>query len=189
MIERLLGRVLRGRHAGETHLAWNHPSVSGAPASIALTSPSFDADGTIPLRFAGKGVGENVSPALSWSDLPNRTDLLVLIVEDPDAPLRRPFVHAVAVGIDPAFVTLGEGMLSGRVMPPGVMLGRNTFRRTAYAGPRALPGHGPHRYVFQLFAIGKSLAFAQPPSRDELMAALTGIVLGKGRIDGLFERP
>ena len=189
MIERLLGRVLRGRHAGDAHLAWSHPSLSAAPDSIALKSPSFESGGDIPLRFAGKGVGENVSPALSWSDLPSRTKSLVLIVEDPDAPLRRPFVHLIAIGIDPALVTLGEGALSGKVLPPGVSRGRNSFRRAAYAGPRALPGHGPHRYVFQLLALDRSLSFDRPPSLAELLNALAGAVIGRGRLDGIFERP
>src|SRR4051812_41288959 len=90
MMGRVLGRLLRGIHAGEKHLAWNDPAVRGAPASIVLTSPSFEAGSCIPKRHAGKGVGENVSPPLSWSGVPPHAAELLVIVEDPDAPLPRP---------------------------------------------------------------------------------------------------
>jgi Raf kinase inhibitor-like YbhB/YbcL family protein len=187
MIERLLGRLLRGRHAGETRLAW-HRSAVAAPACIALGSSSFPPGGIIPVRFGGKGVGENIAPALSWSGLPQGTASLALIVEDPDAPMPSPFVHLIATGIDPALPGLDEGVLSGADLPRGVSLGRNTFGKRAYAGPRPLPGHGPHRYVFQLFASNRRLDFARPPNRAELMAALAGTVIGKGRLDGFVER-
>jgi len=188
MIEHILSRLLRGRHAGEARMAWNDPAVATAPVTIMVRSLSFEAGGAIPLRFAGKGVGENISPALSWSGLPQGTASLVLIMEDPDAPMGSPFVHMIATGIDPATGGLGEGALSGTVLPPGISLGRNTFRKRAYAGPRPLPGHGPHRYVFQLFALDRRPDFARPPNRAELLKAISGSVIGRGRLDGMVER-
>src|SRR4051812_27666362 len=100
MIERFLGTLLRGLHAGEQKLAWNDASVRNAPSGIALKSAGFSSLGAIPQRFAGKGEGDNVSPPLTWSNLPPGTRGLVLIVEDPNVPLPVPFVHAIATGLD-----------------------------------------------------------------------------------------
>jgi phosphatidylethanolamine-binding protein (PEBP) family uncharacterized protein len=75
-----------------------------------------------------------------------------------------------------------EATQSGRV------LGRTSAGRVAYAGPRALPGPGPHRYVFQLLALDRTLSFDRPPSRAELLRALDGAVLARGRLDATFEQ-
>lgn len=186
MIERLLAWLLKGVHAGERKLAWNDPRVNAAPTGIVLKSPAFDPLGPIPPRFAGKGVGENISPALGWSNLPTGTRGLVLIMEDPDAPLPSPFVHVIATGIDPQATGLVEGALSNPAA--GIQLGRNGSGRAEYAGPRSLPGHGPHRYVFQLFALGKVLDMRRPLAKRDLLMAVAGTVIGRGRLDGLFQR-
>jgi len=110
-------------------------------------------------------------------------------MEDPDAPLPWPFVHLIATGIDPRSDGLREGALSGPTRPPGIVLGRNTFRRTDYAGPRPPSGHGPHRYVFQLFATDRKVVLSRPPSKGELLQPIAGTVIGRGRLDGMFERP
>src|SRR3979490_1981212 len=98
-MSRILGRLLRGVHAGETHLVWNHAATERAPVSITLTTDAFPAGGIIPLRYAGRGVGDNISPALRWSNPPAGTAEWVLIMQDPDAPLPRPFVHLIAYDI------------------------------------------------------------------------------------------
>jgi len=196
MLGRWIGRLLRGVKAGERHLAWNHPACAGAPDTLVLRSAGFGAAQAIPLRYAGQGVGENVSPPLAWRDIPVATRELVLIVEDPDAPLPRPFVHLIVCGIGPELHELAEGALS--CAPPGdllarwragLTLGRNTFRHPSYAGPRALPGHGQHRYLFQLFALDQRLRFDQAPTLKLLLAAMNGHVLARGRLEGRFERP
>jgi Raf kinase inhibitor-like YbhB/YbcL family protein len=187
MLSRLLGRLLKGRRAGEQRLAWHHPAVASAPALLELSSGSFGAGQTIPVAHAGKGVGENRSPALAWRGLPSETEELVLIIEDADAPLPRPFVHMIATGIDPNLPGLPEAAFH----PPAsihAVLGRNSFGKTAYAGPRALPGHGPHRYSFQLLALNGKLHFDKPPTLPEVLAQLDRSVLARGRLDGIFER-
>lgn len=188
MLSRLLGRLLRGRKAGEAKLAWYHPAIAGAPESLRISSPSFAQGQRIPLRHAGRGVGDNRSPALAWQGVPADARELLLIVEDADAPLPRPFVHLIASGIDPQRMGLPEGVLD---TPDDALatLGRNSFGKAAYVGPRALPGHGPHRYSFQLLALDRPLRFDAPPKLAEVLAALDGAVLARGRLDGLFERP
>jgi len=184
---RLLGRLLRGRRAGEHRLAWYHPAVAASPGRLELSSDSFGAGQSIPAAHAGKGVGENRSPALGWRALPPDTRELVLIVEDADAPLPRPFVHLIATGIDPRLPGLPEAALNDAASASAV-LGRNSFGKAAYAGPRALPGHGPHRYSFQLLALDRKLHFDRPPTLPELLAKLDRSVVARGRLDGVFER-
>jgi Raf kinase inhibitor-like YbhB/YbcL family protein len=178
--------MLRGVRAGEAKLAWNHPAVASAPDLIILTSPAFANGGLIPLRHAGNGVGDNISPQLTWSGVPPETVDLALVMEDPDAPLLRPFVHLVTAGVPPVPEELAEGALSSGA---GKFLrGRNMLRQTTYAGPRALPGHGLHRYVFEVFALNRKLSFQKPPSLAELMSAIDGAVIARGRLEGTFER-
>lgn len=186
-LTRLLGRLLRGRRAGEHRLAWYHPAVAAAPDLLVLGSDSFGAGQSIPTAHAGKGVGANRSPALAWHAPPTETRELVLIVEDADAPLPRPFVHLIATGIDPAVPGLPEAALNDTASIRA-SLGRNSFGKAAYAGPRALPGHGPHRYTFQLLALDRKLHFDRPPTLREVLAQLDRSVLARGRLDGVFER-
>jgi hypothetical protein len=78
----------------------------------------------------------------------------------------------IATGIDPNLPGLPEAAFN----PPAsihAVLGRNSFGKTAYAGPRALPGHGPHRYSFQLLALNGKLHFDKPPTLPEVLAQLT----------------
>lgn len=167
-------------------LAWNHPAAASAPAIIHLTSSAFTDGGPIPLRYAGSGVGENVSPSLAWSGVPPEAVQLALVMEDPDAPLPRPFVHLVAAGIPPMLEGIAEGTLSNGAHQ--FRMGRNMLRQTTYAGPRALPGHGLHHYVFELFALNRKLSFQKPPSLAELMSGMAGAVIARGRLEGTFER-
>jgi Raf kinase inhibitor-like YbhB/YbcL family protein len=107
-------------------------------------------------------------------------------MEDPDAPLLRPFVHLVVAGIPPMLDGIAEGMLSDGTHQ--FLMGRNMLRQTTYAGPRALPGHGLHHYVFEVFALNRKLSFQKPPSLAELMSAMAGAVIARGRLEGTFER-
>jgi Raf kinase inhibitor-like YbhB/YbcL family protein len=187
MTSRLLGRLLRGFRAGTRHLARNHPSLRAVPDSIRLQSASFASGGAMPTRCAGLGVGENTSPALQWSGVPAETEELVLIMEDPDAPLRRPVVHLIALGIAPSRTSFSEGALSQGV-PGDVRFGVGSFNRQGYHGPRPVPGHGPHKYLLQVIALEKSLQFQEPPTLDAVLAAANGNVLARGEIVGQFER-
>ena len=182
---RIVGRLLRGIRAGDRDLACNQPAVQAAPASIRLHSDSFAAGRAMPLRCAGCGVGDNISPQLAWEGVPPATADLVLIMQDPDAPLPRPVVHLIAFGIEPKRTSLAEGGLSRGT--ERVRLGRGTFGEPGYQGPRPVPGHGPHRYIFQLIALKARLEFDAPPKLAAVVAALDGNVLAWGQLVGLFE--
>jgi Raf kinase inhibitor-like YbhB/YbcL family protein len=187
MTGRLLGRLLRSFRAGPRHLARNHPALRAIPDSIRLQSASFASGGAMPRRCAGSGVGDNISPSLAWSGVPSATEELVLIMEDPDAPLRKPVVHMIALGIAPTRTWFPEGALS-QAANGDVRFGIGSFNRQGYQGPRPVPGHGPHHYLLQMLALRKPLLFKEPPKLEAVLAAVDGSVLACGQIVGLFER-
>jgi Raf kinase inhibitor-like YbhB/YbcL family protein len=187
----VLGKLLKNRRAGQAGLAWNAPNLAGAP-TLALSSPDFEHEATIPTTHASKRIGgADLSPALTWSAVPEGTAQLLLVVEDPDAPTPKPFVHCVAL-LDPSVTSLDQGALDAGKPADGVRVLRSGMGR-GYLGPAPIKGHGPHWYVFQLFALaepitaaagGAPLESAKP--RDVLAAA--GDVLARGRLDGGYER-
>src|SRR5436305_2106019 len=104
----LLGKLLKNRLAGPTGLAWNAPNLAG-PDTLTLSSSDFADEGPIPTAHAAKRTGgTNLSPALTWTPVPEGTAQLLLVVEDPDAPTPKPFVHCVAL-LDPAVTSLAQG--------------------------------------------------------------------------------
>ena len=187
MTASILGRLLRGIRAGDRHLARNHPALKAASDTIRLRSETFGADGPIPVRCAGHGVGQNISPQLAWSGVPDATEELILIMEDSDAPLPRPVVHLMALGISPSQTSFAEGALS-KGASVSVRFGVGSFGRQGYQGPRPVPGHGPHRYRFQVTALKTPLRFDQPPKLEAALAQANGNVLAWGQLIGLFER-
>jgi phosphatidylethanolamine-binding protein (PEBP) family uncharacterized protein len=209
----LLGSLLKNRRAGEAHLAWNLPVLaapdtsSGADA-LDLRSPSFTDGGTMPLESAGRRVGgRDLSPELSWTAVPPQTAQLLLVVEDVDVPVSKPFVHCVAL-IDPeqartmpaeggAFAgPVGQGLAAGALSGEGTRAGVLALRAQmgrGYRGPAPIKGHGPHRYVFQLFALGVPLPakVAGVPlqrAKPRAVLAAAGPVLARGRMTGVYER-
>jgi Raf kinase inhibitor-like YbhB/YbcL family protein len=184
-IERAIGRLLRPIRAGDRHLAWSDPRIGDVPATIRLTSPAFADGGSIPARHAGAGVGDNLSPPLDWSNIPDGTEELVLIMQDPDAPLVRPVVHLIARSMAPHSTGVPDGGLApGR----GIVFGRGSFGRLGYAGPRPVRGHGAHRYVFQILALASRLPVREKADLATIMTAAAGKVLARGKLVGTYER-
>jgi Raf kinase inhibitor-like YbhB/YbcL family protein len=191
----IAGRLLRNRRAGETHLAWNLPNLAG-PQTLTLTSRAFTDGGAIPLEQAGRRAGgQNISPELSWTGVPEGCAQLLLVIEDIDAPTPKPFVHCVAL-IDPARAvvsqsTLDPGALSASAPGIGVQVLRSGMGR-GYLGPEPIKGHGPHRYIVQLFALPAALTTTstalEQASPRAVLGAAQGPVLARGRFTGTYER-
>jgi len=181
----LLGRLLANRRAGDTHLAWNRPNLDG-PESLTLTSRAFSDGGSLPLEQCAKPIGGgDVSPDLAWTALPPGAVELLLVVEDIDVPIGKPAVHCLAL-IDPAAGPLEPGALAAKQPGPGVQVLRSTIGR-GYHGPAPVKGHGPHRYIFQLFALERPVGSTTSRPRT-LLPTVTPPVLGRGRLTGVFER-
>jgi hypothetical protein len=186
----LIGKLLVNRRAGEQTLAWYRSNLAAA-ATFDLTSPDFDHETTLPVRHVVKRLGgQNLSPALAWALPPAETAQLLLVVEDPDVPLRSPLVHAAAL-LDPAVTELPCNALDSSTPAAGMQILRSSQGR-GYHGPAPIKGHGPHRYAFQLFALAEpiSTAAGKPVASAKPKAVLeAGQALARARIDGLYDRP
>jgi phosphatidylethanolamine-binding protein (PEBP) family uncharacterized protein len=192
----ILGTLLKNRHCGDTHSAWNLPNLQG-PELLRLSSQDFGEAEPIPSEHTGKRIGgKNLSPGLAWNPPPPATTELLLVVEDLDVPTSKPAVHCLVL-VDPSRLDapdeLPPGALSARQPAAGVRILRSTITR-GYHGPEPIKGHGPHRYTFQLFALsgpvsqtidGTKLDRARPRA---LLSSLTAPVLARGRLTGTYER-
>src|SRR5205085_8174753 len=107
-----------------------------------------------------------------WQGVPPEAASLVLIVEDADAPTSEPLVHAIVVDLPPGDGKLPEGELKSSGHEGGqVHEGRNSYLRAGWLPPDPPPGHGEHRYAFQLFALGPGDPFKGTPGRDDVLEA------------------
>ena len=184
-----LGHALRGVRAGADKLTVAQQGLGEAFASLELTSPAFADGGRLPERFTEDGAG--VSPPLTWGAVPGGTALLALIVEDPDAPAPQPLVHAIVWGLPADAGRLAEGTLvaDGDGTPEGGDVGRNSYFGEGWLPPDPPTGHGEHRYVFQLFALGEACGDpGRSPWRGALVSAMAGHVLAAGVLTGIYSR-
>lgn len=148
--------------------------------TITVTSPAFDDGSRIPKKYTGDG--EDVSPPLTWTGVPEGTQEIALICDDPDAPTPAPWVHWVLYKIPPATTSLKEGS------PGGALEGKNDFGRSGYGGPMPPPGHGVHNYSFRIYALEKKLDLKTGVTKEELLKAMEGSVIAQGRLVGTYER-
>src|ERR1700760_3169450 len=181
-----LGVALRGRRAGQHTLVWARPDLQ-APENVTLTSPAFEHGSPIPEKYRGRLFGANISPPLSWTAPPPGTVELALIAQDPDAPMGKPATHALALGIDPALDGLRENALASPSPIDGLRHGKGPMGRRGWAGPMPVRSHGPHAYVFQLFALDQATGLTAGATLDQVIAAITGHVIGRARLDGTYE--
>jgi Raf kinase inhibitor-like YbhB/YbcL family protein len=156
-------------------------------AAMLLTSPSFPADGAIPPRFTCDGA--NVSPALSWKELPEGTRSLALIVTDPDAPdpaaPKTTWAHWILYDLPPETRGLREA-IPAKGLPADTLEGKNDWGKTGYGGP--CPPIGRHRYVHTLYALDTRLPDLSGPTRAALLSAMEGHVLAQAVVVGTYQR-
>ena len=149
--------------------------------SLTLTTTAFPQGGPIPEKYSRDG--ENISPPLSWSGVPERTKSLALIVDDPDAP-KGTFVHWLLYDISPATTHLGEHMPSTQTVADGAKQGQNGFGEIGYGGPE--PPSGTHRYFFHLYALDAPLDLPPGVERAELNATMRGHILEQSELFGTY---
>ena len=185
MLEKIpaaVGHALSGLKAGIEKTAF-HADFADAPATIALTSPAFADGASLPARFTADGAG--ASPPLAWSGLPAGTAAVAILAEDADSPTPQPLVHLIAWTATPGAEDIAEGALSSG---PAMNLGKNSFLKDGWLPPDPPTGHGAHRYLFQIYALGRSPDLSSSPGRGALVDAMHGHVLGKGSLTGTYER-
>ncbi len=180
----ILGRLLRNVRADE-HRSPLAGSGFTAPLHITVTSAAFADGGAMPVSSAGKGVGDNSSPQLRWTGLPPATRQLVLIIDDVDVPLPRPLLHTVAV-IEPGV----QGVETGALQPgtAGIRFIPGGLGHRGYAGPRPIPGHGPHHYRFHVLALDEPIP-NHVTTAKALVRQMAGHVIARGVLTGTYERP
>lgn len=155
--------------------------------ALHLTSPSFSHQGWIPVRHTCDD--EDLSPALSWTGLPENTKSLVLIVDDPDAPdpqaPKMVWVHWILYNIPPNARKLPENVMATE-LPAGTLEGVNDWKRTGYGGP--CPPIGTHRYFYKLYALDTLLPDLNKPTKTVLEKAMQGHILAHTELVGLYRR-
>lgn len=153
-------------------------------SDITLSSSAFSDGEAIPKRYSAEG--DNVSPPLEWRNPPDGTQSYVILCHDPDAPFIEPgqygFVHWTLYNIPASVSSIREG--NGDKYTEG----QTDFGESAYGGPLPPPGHGPHRYYFVLFALGRDLELPANLLMTELLEHIAPHVLGINRLVGIYER-
>ena len=157
-----------------------------AAAAIRLTSSVIGADGRIAARQSG--YGRNLSPPLSWTAVAGAKSYAV-ILEDPDAPGARPFVHWLIWNIPATVTSLPEGLPTSVRLPApsGAVQGANEAGGSGYFGPK--PPSGVHHYRFQVFALDAPLNLPGGAGRSALSAAMNGHVIARGELAATFAAP
>ncbi|HET7563805.1 MAG TPA: YbhB/YbcL family Raf kinase inhibitor-like protein, partial [Gemmatimonadaceae bacterium] len=153
-------------------------NTSTAAGTLTISSPAFTDHGSMPTEYTCEG--DDVSPALSWSGVPNGTKSLVLIVDDPDAPdpkaPKMVYVHWVLYNIPPIAKGLPKDA-SPNQLPQGAREGLNDWKRTGYGGP--CPPIGRHRYFFKLYALNTELSGLNQPTKADVEQAMRGKIIAQ----------
>jgi Raf kinase inhibitor-like YbhB/YbcL family protein len=190
MLENLpdfVGHALRDQRAGPDQLAFNRLPLGAGQGAITVGSLAFVDHGPLPQLYTADG--EGLSPPLHWSGVPPGASSVVLIVEDADSPTPHPLVHAIAVALPADDAALRQGALDEDAdAPEDARLGRNSYLRHGWLPPDPPPGHGPHRYAFQVFALAGDGALPEAPGREALMEALAREAIASGMVIATYER-
>jgi Raf kinase inhibitor-like YbhB/YbcL family protein len=192
MLENLpeqLGHALQGQRAGIENVVFYRLLVERQVARIELSSFAFENMSPLPTRYTADG--EGISPPLVWHGVPDCAAQAVLIVEDADSPTPKPLVHAIAVNLSRLQSSLPEGALAAQELTSAdePVVGLNSFLKRGWLPPDPPPGHGPHRYAFQLFALREGRKFSSTPGRQEFFDAVIDRAIAGGCLIGTYERP
>lgn len=156
--------------------------------SLSLTSPEFANNAFIPEQYTCDG--ENVNPPLSIKNIPEGTESLVLVMDDPDIPKEikesrgiDSFDHWVVYNIPPETNSIAVNEQIGTA-------GQNSSGQLGYAGPCPPPQYEPkeHRYIFRLYALSGQLNFIKSPSLFEVEEAAKSMMLEKAELVGRYSR-
>jgi Raf kinase inhibitor-like YbhB/YbcL family protein len=145
--------------------------------NMKLFSSAFEDNGTIPSEYTCDGV--DVSPPLSFSNVPENTKSLALIMDDPDAPMGT-WVHWLVWNISANKTGFSKG--ENIIYPQG----KNDFGNFDYGGP--CPPSGTHRYFFKLYALDTTLRLNKGSTKKQLESAMSGHIIEEAQLIGIYER-
>lgn len=149
-----------------------------------LTSAAFEAGTEIPAEYTSDG--NDISPELSWEDVPSHTKSFVLIMHDPDAPRSGGFTHWVVYNITPETGHLEKNVPKQERIAGVAIQGKNDAGKIGYLGPA--PPSGVHRYFLRLFALDSALDLGPRATHTEVSAAMKGHILAQAELMGTYEK-
>ena len=156
----------------------------GYAMKLDIKSTAFGEGNSIPKQYTCDGA--DISPQLSWSQPPEGTGSMVLICDDPDAPMGT-WVHWVLYGLSPDTLEISENIPDDKEVLGGAKHGVNDFHKYGYGGP--CPPGGTHRYFFKLYAVDTEVVDLDPSAtKDEVLVAIKGHVLAEGQLMGRYSR-
>lgn len=143
--------------------------------SLVISSSAFENEGLIPSKYTCEG--EGINPPLDVQNIPDGTQTLAIIVEDPDAP-NGTYDHWLVWNVPPQSIIEEDRI-------PGIS-GKNGAGKTGYHGP--CPPKGYHRYYFHVFALDSSLELPGGIDKKTLQAAMKPHILSKGTLMGRYKK-
>jgi phosphatidylethanolamine-binding protein (PEBP) family uncharacterized protein len=198
-VEYALAKLLANVKGHEAGRFIRGPAFASFPdPAITVTSEDCGASGSN-MSINHTQDGKDLFPQLSWTPVPGTQEYL-LISQDVDVPFPTPGTHGIYHGIPPEKTSVSnedfDPLKGTRKKPEGTEL-KGGFKRgtnlrgTVYGGPRALKGHGPHRYYYMVVALNEKLDTSRvsPVAKNfELAKEIEGKVLGWGEWIGVSER-
>ncbi len=151
---------------------------------LTVSSTVFREGETIPAKYTCQG--EDISPSITWGEPPDGTRSLAIIVDDPDAP-GGVFTHWIIFNLPADTRQLPAAVPTQPQLDSGARQGKTDFGRVGYGGPCPPPGK-PHRYQFTVYALDRTLDLAAGASRSQVLEAMQGNILSRGRLTGIYER-
>jgi Raf kinase inhibitor-like YbhB/YbcL family protein len=153
-------------------------NVYGKEVQMKISSTAFEQNGQIPKKYTCDG--SDVNPPLKFEGVPAEAKSLVLIVDDPDAPVGT-WVHWILWNIDPKTSEIKENSV-----PKSAKQGMNDFRKHDYGGP--CPPSGTHRYFFKLYALDITLNLGPNVTKGDIESSIKGHILEKAELIGIYKR-
>ncbi|MEN2998947.1 MAG: YbhB/YbcL family Raf kinase inhibitor-like protein [Brevinematia bacterium] len=151
--------------------------------SIKVSSSAFKDGDFIPRKYTCDG--DDISPEIRIEGIPTGTKSLVLINDDPDAPVGV-WDHWILYDIPPNTNTIPEGIKPEREFPNGMKHGINSWGRVGYGGP--CPPSGTHRYYFRVYALDIQLNLPPGATKQKILKAMEGHILAQGELMGKYAR-
>jgi Raf kinase inhibitor-like YbhB/YbcL family protein len=159
------------------------------PPGLALSSPDFEDGAVIPNKYT-QADPNPVSPKLEWKNVPAGTVSFVLLMHDPDVAMGKKtddVTHWMAFNIPGTATELAGGQSADPKLADGTIQIVNTGRKVGFMGPGA-PAGTYHHYTFELMALDTKLDLGPDATRDQVIAAAQGHILGKGILVCRFHR-
>ena len=162
-----------------------------AGPGLTLTTTAFEDGGVIPTKYTSADP-KGVSPKLEWTNVPAGTVTFAMIFHDPDVAIQKKVgdvLHGMWFNIPGTAKGFEEGLAAGPALPDGTVQAKNLRGQNAYMGPGAGAAGPMHHYTFELFALDTKLELTADATRDDVLKAIDGHILGKAVLMGRFKRP